>query len=218
MAAPSILHHSVVNSISHPPFPLGALPAHAEMFSAMAPSHRLSSYPTTHFNHPVTYTSGMPMPISSSPMPINRQAPPTSSSPPLPPSSGKSPFQFSASQTHPHSQLSSSYTPTPQPEYPYYSQPQPSPASTSTGISPKEPRTGTLEKEVQTMEVQTSEQFILALREATSLYQLPHSTLEKLIGDVVREDGFVNLVCDFLFRWFNPLTSLRWKTCPRCGG
>jgi hypothetical protein len=36
-----------------------------------------------------------------------------------------------------------------------------------------------------------------ALRDATGLYDLSHMALAKLVGDVVREDGFVRLVSRF---------------------
>jgi hypothetical protein len=40
----------------------------------------------------------------------------------------------------------------------------------------------------------SAETLSAALREATGLYDLPHAALERLVGDVVREDGFVRLV------------------------
>lgn len=35
---------------------------------------------------------------------------------------------------------------------------------------------------------------VAALKEATSLYDMPQAELEKVVGDIVREDGFVKLV------------------------
>ncbi|KAJ7940214.1 hypothetical protein B0H13DRAFT_2395509 [Mycena leptocephala] len=40
----------------------------------------------------------------------------------------------------------------------------------------------------------SAETLSAALREATGLYDLPHAALERLVGDVVREDGFVRLL------------------------
>lgn len=47
--------------------------------------------------------------------------------------------------------------------------------------------------------VDTNSRAILtSLTEPTSLYSLPRITLEQLVGDVVREDGFVRLVGYFI--------------------
>lgn len=53
----------------------------------------------------------------------------------------------------------------------------------------------------------SAETLSAALREATGLYDLPHAALERLVGDIVREDGFVRLVSLFIlprsfFFWF----------------
>ncbi|KAF9070096.1 hypothetical protein BDP27DRAFT_1420315 [Rhodocollybia butyracea] len=137
-----------------------------------------------------------------------------SSSPPPPPS-GQPSFHFNASQTnfHSHSQLSSprTHTPTstqPRPEQPCYS---PSSSSvtmgssapfTQTSVVSENIRDGSLmsrpraTKETAEKDIQTADPFVFALQEATSLYHLSHGSLEKLVGDVVREDGFVHLVGD----------------------
>ncbi|KAJ7461531.1 hypothetical protein FB451DRAFT_1497433 [Mycena latifolia] len=46
-----------------------------------------------------------------------------------------------------------------------------------------------------------AETLIAALREATGLYDLPHSALERLVGDVVREDKFVHLLESMSSMW-----------------
>ena len=48
--------------------------------------------------------------------------------------------------------------------------------------------------EVADKTVQTPDAFLAALHEATPLYNLSHCALEKLVGDVIREDSFVDLV------------------------
>lgn len=48
----------------------------------------------------------------------------------------------------------------------------------------------------------SAETLSAALREATGLYDLPHAALERLVGDVVREDGFVRLVSLFILPRF----------------
>ncbi|KAF5370562.1 hypothetical protein D9758_001874 [Tetrapyrgos nigripes] len=48
---------------------------------------------------------------------------------------------------------------------------------------------------------QTFDPFMSALREATSLYSLSHESLENLIGDVVREDGFTDLMEQLSTMW-----------------
>ncbi|KAJ3999648.1 hypothetical protein F5050DRAFT_1564688 [Lentinula boryana] len=150
----------------------------ADVFSPVASTQRFSSYPTMRFQHPsAPYASvpGMPM-SSSSQMLIDHRNQLPSSSPPLPPPSAQPTFQFSTSQTH---SQSTSYTPTPtQSENPLYSQ------------------TSTSE-----IGIQTTNQFVFALREATSLYDMPHHSLEKLVGDVVQEDGFMQLMESLSLMW-----------------
>ncbi|KAJ4483175.1 hypothetical protein J3R30DRAFT_3697950 [Lentinula aciculospora] len=167
------------------------------VFTPIAQSHMLSTYPTQHFQRSSApyASSGMPMP-SSSQMLIDHRNQLPSSSPPLPPS-GQPLFQFCASRAH---SQSTPYTSTPtQSEHPYYSQTsslnhhaastQPSVNEPLGELATSRPKVKSSEKEIQTMD-----QFVFALREATTLYDMPHHTLEKLVGDVVREDGFVHLV------------------------
>ncbi|KAJ7217124.1 hypothetical protein GGX14DRAFT_440429 [Mycena pura] len=46
-----------------------------------------------------------------------------------------------------------------------------------------------------------SQSLVSALRDATELYDLPHSALARLVGDVVREDGFVRLLENLSSMW-----------------
>ncbi|KAF5389380.1 hypothetical protein D9757_004248 [Collybiopsis confluens] len=50
-------------------------------------------------------------------------------------------------------------------------------------------------------EVQTPDPFVFAIQEATSLYHIPYDCLEKLVGDVVREDGFIQLMENLSMMW-----------------
>ncbi|KAJ3834620.1 hypothetical protein EV361DRAFT_528064 [Lentinula raphanica] len=112
-------------------------------------------------------------------------------------------FQFNPSQAHPPS---TPYTPTPtQSEHPFYS--QASSANTHTALVQitsnqlPEPAVSRLKVESSEKGVQTTDQFVIALQEATSLYDMPHHALEKLVGDVVREDGFVSLMESLSSMW-----------------
>ncbi|KAJ3933581.1 MAG: hypothetical protein NXY57DRAFT_891839 [Lentinula lateritia] len=148
-----------------------------DVFFPVTPSQRLSTYPTMHFPYPgapYASVSGMPMPSSQMLVDHPNQIP--SSSPLLPPPSSQPPFQFGGSQAH---SQSAPFTPTPtQSEHPYYSQ------------------SGSVNQQVQ-----TTDPFVFALREATSLYDMPRHSLEKLVGDVVREDGFVHLMESLSSMW-----------------
>jgi len=65
---------------------------------------------------------------------------------------------------------------------------------------------------------QTSDPLFSALRDATSLYNLSHESLEKLVGDVVREDGFIGLVCiTSCFQSISYITLRRWSISQQCG-
>ncbi|KAJ7085690.1 hypothetical protein B0H15DRAFT_1023295 [Mycena belliarum] len=47
----------------------------------------------------------------------------------------------------------------------------------------------------------SADALLTALRDATGLYDLPHSALERLVGDVVREDKFVQLLDSMSSMW-----------------
>ncbi|KAJ3923912.1 hypothetical protein F5877DRAFT_73849 [Lentinula edodes] len=187
------LSHMHSNNMHNNNIPLNQ----TDVFFPVTPSQRLSTYPTVHFPYPgapYASVSGMPMPSSQMLMDHPNQI--QSSSPPLlPPPSSQPPFQFGGSQAH---SQSAPFTPTPtQSEHPHYSQ--------STSVN-QQAFTQTLGNEIikpvkskskvgsSEKEVQTTDPFVFALREATSLYDMPRHSLEKLVGDVVREDGFVHLV------------------------
>ncbi|KAJ4498225.1 hypothetical protein C8R41DRAFT_819736 [Lentinula lateritia] len=168
-----------------------------DVFFPVTPSQRLSTYPTMHFPYPgapYASVSGMPMPSSQMLVDHPNQIP--SSSPLLPPPSSQPPFQFGGSQAH---SQSAPFTPTPtQSEHPYYSQSgsvnQQVAFSQTLGNEIIKPVKSKSKVESSEKEVQTTDPFVFALREATSLYDMPRHSLEKLVGDVVREDGFVHLV------------------------
>ncbi|KAJ3762364.1 hypothetical protein EV360DRAFT_35811 [Lentinula raphanica] len=112
-------------------------------------------------------------------------------------------FQFNPSQAHPPS---TPYTPTPtQSEHPFYSQASSANPHTAlvqiTSNQLPEPAVSRLKVESSEKGVQTTDQFVIALQEATSLYDMPHHALEKLVGDVVREDGFVSLMESLSSMW-----------------
>ncbi|KAJ3984756.1 hypothetical protein F5890DRAFT_1474337 [Lentinula detonsa] len=178
----------------------------ADLFSPVASTQRFSSYPTMHFQHPgAPYVApGMPM-SSSSQMLIDHRNQLPSSSPPLPPPSAQPTFQFNTSQTH---SQSTSYTPTPtQSENPFYSQTSTSSVKQHAAFNqvsvnePLEADARRSEAESSEIGIQTTDQFVFALREATSLYDMPHHSLEKLVGDVVQEDGFMQLMESLSLMW-----------------
>ncbi|KAJ3807980.1 hypothetical protein F5876DRAFT_67668 [Lentinula aff. lateritia] len=151
---------------------------------------------------PYTSVSGMPMPSSQMLMDHPNQI--QSSSPPLlPPSSSQPPFQVGGSQAH---SQSAPFTPKPtQSEHPYYSQSasvnQQVAFTQTPGNEIIEPVKSKSKVESSEKEVQTTDPFVFALREATSLYDMPRHSLEKLVGDVVREDGFVHLMESLSSMW-----------------
>ncbi|KAJ3880540.1 hypothetical protein F5051DRAFT_480715 [Lentinula edodes] len=149
-----------------------------------------------HFPYPgAPYASVSGMPMSSSQMLMDHPNQIPSSSPLLPPPSSQPPFQFGGSQAH---SQSAPFTPTStQSEHPYYSQSasvnQQAAFSQTLGNEMIKPVKSKSKVESSEKEVQTTDPFVFALREATSLYDMPRHSLEKLVGDVVREDGFVHL-------------------------
>lgn len=69
-----------------------------------------------------------------------------------------------------------------------------SPGSSSSG---QPPNTAQSLKEDNTQ--QTANAILASVTETASIYDLPASSLERLVGDIIREDGFVQLVIHFLF-------------------
>jgi hypothetical protein len=49
---------------------------------------------------------------------------------------------------------------------------------------------------------QTANAILASITETASVYDLPASTLERLVGDIIREDGFVQLVIHFVLVFF----------------
>ncbi|KAK7472646.1 hypothetical protein VKT23_000759 [Stygiomarasmius scandens] len=70
------------------------------------------------------------------------------------------------------------------------------PSAVSSQIGPSLSNTSLVDKATQ-----TSDPLFSALRDATSLYNLSHESLEKLVGDVVREDGFIGLMEHLSTMW-----------------
>jgi hypothetical protein len=65
-----------------------------------------------------------------------------------------------------------------------------------------------------------SDAILSSLQESSDLYDLPLATLEKLVGDVVREDGFAKLVRFLTYDSDRKLlmdTYVRWRTLHQCG-
>jgi hypothetical protein len=45
---------------------------------------------------------------------------------------------------------------------------------------------------------ETTNAILASITETASVYDLPASSLERLVGDIIREDGFVQLVISFV--------------------
>ncbi|KIK67158.1 hypothetical protein GYMLUDRAFT_37208 [Collybiopsis luxurians FD-317 M1] len=216
MAAPSIAPSRLPVPSVLPPSHMqrtDLLPAHgAEVFPL---SHRNSSHPTAQFSHSTAPYSGLLVP-SASPR-VDQHA--LLSSSPSPPQLSD---QFSASQSRPYSPISSTQAPVHSEQYSQYSRPSPvdPPSSfpqSSVAMEPPRPVTSKSKREISEKEVQTVEQFVFALQEATPLYHMPRTSLEQLVGDVVREDGFVRLVSESRCQLIVLTGVLRWKVYLHCG-
>ena len=66
----------------------------------------------------------------------------------------------------------------------------------SSGSSGQPPNTAQSLKENSTQ--QSANAILASITETASVYDLPVSSLERLVGEIVREDGFVQLVIHFI--------------------
>ena len=73
--------------------------------------------------------------------------------------------------------------------------------SAGSSSSGQPPNTAQSLKENNTQ--QTANAILASITETASVYDLPASSLERLVGDIIREDGFIQLVIHFVFLLFH---------------
>ncbi|KAJ7172061.1 hypothetical protein C8R46DRAFT_1084702 [Mycena filopes] len=158
-------------------------------------------------------SSPLPLPVSSQPQPQlqpqrSLEAPPASPRGPTPspytqPSSsqaGKPPSASLPDSSPPSSTADSVMMPPP--PLPMRT-PTPTPTLTPSAADAAASTAMNVDSDTDADMVQGSagEVMAAALREATGLYDLPRAALERLVGDVVREDGFVGLLENVSTMW-----------------
>ncbi|KAJ7681764.1 hypothetical protein B0H17DRAFT_1075604 [Mycena rosella] len=154
-------------------------------------------------------------PHPTAPVPIPVQRVPTMRTIPVPDApavftSSPSPLLSSQPELPPPFSASSRGAPASSPYRPWYPAPnatQP-PASTSKPLPASFPDSSPPPSSADSVMMPpppplppSAETLIAALREATGLYDLSHAALERLVGDVVREDKFVNLLDSMSSMW-----------------
>ncbi|KAJ6531243.1 hypothetical protein B0H19DRAFT_1082183 [Mycena capillaripes] len=127
-----------------------------------------------------------PDPLGFSSSPAGAPAPgPSPSYDPPPFAASASTFQNQNHLTKPALRPSS---------FPDSSPPPPSSADSVMMPPPSHPPRLGANVNINANNVEMGAEMAAALREATGLYDLPRAALERLVGDVVREDGFVGLL------------------------
>jgi hypothetical protein len=172
-----------------PPLAQGNAQVYLDMVSS-------ANGPTTNATQP-SMMQMPPPPVPSQPRTLHK----TSSSLDLDNIDGGSqsaaPTSSAQQPTQPLHTSSQSY---PTPSAPQSSQPHMSSQSytapSSSQASLRQDKSADTEKVASQMEAQepSMHPFISALKEATSVYDLPFDVLERAVGDVIREDGFIPLV------------------------
>ena len=85
----------------------------------------------------------------------------------------------------------------------------------SSGSSGQPPNTAQSVKENNTQ--QTANAILASVTETASVYDLPVSSLERLVGEIIREDGFVQLVVHFILIIIPSNISVSSKPFRLCG-
>ena len=174
--------------------------------------------PAIHFNNSgqtkftaSVHQSSSAFALSSSPLNFQPPSDPQSSlalnitsSPNLTPSSAPDPIRANRSdQTLPQAPQSAQIhlpnphnTPASLISYPSSSLPMASLERSSSSSSGQPPNTAQSLKEDNTQ--QTANAILASITETACVYDLPASSLERLVGDIIREDGFVQLVIRFV--------------------